>query len=238
MNLEQNMQKLKNEAVAEEKFLESFLRVEQWWAKFKTPIIVAVVIVVFAFLGYFVGQWYDEKRIKDNYVLYEEVLKDPTSRQKIEALKQSNSPLYDLFLLTHASKESNVPMLEELHNSQDGFISMVSRYQAASLKGELAGLESLDVDLMLDEMILLQKAYLLLKADNIAQAHSMLGKIPLDSPLRGVAQFFEHYGITKMPTATSEHKANDGIDIFDTAPPKQEIEGIELFNGIKSQPRE
>ncbi|MDE7255341.1 MAG: hypothetical protein K2N54_04090, partial [Helicobacter sp.] len=125
-------------------------------------------------------------------------LSEPNNEQKLLALKQSGSPLYELFLLKRASVANDVPALEQLASSQESFLAMLARYQAASLKGDLQALNALhDVDVMLAEMTLLQRAYLLLKADNIDEAHSLLGKIPLDSPLRGIAQFFTHYGITK-----------------------------------------
>ncbi|MDE7448445.1 MAG: hypothetical protein K2M51_05310, partial [Helicobacter sp.] len=76
-----------------------------------------------------------------------------------------------------------------------------------------------------------------------AEAHSLLGKIPLDSPLRGIAQFFVHYGITKTTQKAATQDASsipEGIEILDTNESQDNgvIEGIELFNGAKSQPKE
>lgn len=243
MSLEQNIQKLKDEAVAEEKFLESFLRIEKFWKNFKTPIIIVLVVFVCGSAGYFVSQWFVEMQKREHFALYESLLSEPTNEQKLLALKQSGSPLYELFLLKRASVANDVPALEQLSHAQEGFLAMLARYQVASLKGDLQALDSLhDVDVMLAEMTLLQRAYLLLKADNIAEAHSLLGKIPLDSPLRGIAQFFVHYGITKSVQAAAAQGANnipEGIEILDTNESQSgAIEGIELFNGAKSQPKE
>lgn len=244
MSLEQNIQKLKDEAVAEEKFLESFLRVEKFWKNFKTPIIIALVVFVFGSAGYFASQWFVEMQKKEHFALYESLLAEPENEQKLLALKQSGSPLYELFLLKRASVANDVAALEQLSGGQESFLAMLARYQAASLKGDLQALNSLhDVDVMLAEMTLLQRAYLLLKTDAIAEAHSLLGKIPLDSPLHGIAQFFVHYGITKTTQAAAAQDANnppEGIEIFDANESQNSgaIEGIELFNGAKSQPKE
>ncbi|MDE5815883.1 MAG: tetratricopeptide repeat protein [Helicobacter sp.] len=244
MSLEQNIQKLKDEAVAEEKFLESFLRIEKFWKNFKTPIIIALVVFVFGSAGYFVSQWFAEMQKREHFALYESLLSEPENEQKLLALKQSGSPLYELFLLKRASVADDVSALEQLSGSQEGFLAMLARYQAASLKGDLSALDSLhDVDMMLAEMTLLQRAYLLLKKGDIAEAHSLLGKIPLDSPLRGIAQFFVHYGITKTTQKAATQDASsipEGIEILDTNESQDNgvIEGIELFNGAKSQPKE
>lgn len=244
MSLEQNIQKLKDEAVAEEKFLESFLRIEKFWKNFKTPIIIVLVVFVCGSAGYFASQWFVAMQKREHFALYESLLSEPTNEQKLLALKQSGSPLYELFLLKRASMANDVPALEQLSNSQESFLAMLARYQAASLKGDLQALNALhDVDVMLAEMTLLQRAYLLLKADNIDEAHSLLGKIPLDSPLRGIAQFFVHYGITKSARkATTQDASNvpEGIEILDANESHNSgaIEGIELFNGAKSQPKE
>lgn len=243
MSLEQNMQKLKNEAVAEEKFLESFLRIEKWWIRFKTPIIVVAVVLVFGTAGYLVSQWVQEAQKKENFALYESLLSDPTNEQKLLALKQSGSPLYDMFLLKRAVEQDDMSALQSLEKSQESFLAMIARYQAATLGGDLESLNALkDVDSMLAEMALLQRAYLLLKADDIVQAHRLLATIPLDSPLRGIAQFFEHYGITKVAVEqTADTQIPEGIEILapDVSPQSNTaVEGIELFNGAKAQPKE
>lgn len=244
MSLEQNIQKLKDEAVAEEKFLESFLRVEQLWKNFKTPILIVLVVFICGSAGYFASQWFVAMQKREHFALYESLLAEPTNEQKLLALKQSGSPLYELFLLKRASMTNDMPTLEQLSSGQEHFLAMLARYQAASLKGDLQALDSLhDVDVMLAEMTLLQRAYLLLKADNIDEAHSLLGKIPLDSPLRGIAQFFVHYGITKAAQKATTQDASsvmEGIEILDTNESHNSgaIEGIELFNGAKSQPKE
>ncbi len=238
MNLKENMEHIKKEVSSEEIFLKGILKAERWYLRFKTPIIFIVLILVFGFLGYQFSLWYKEKQMQTNYAIYQDLLKDPNNQEKRNALKNSNSPLYDIILLSESLQKNDLETLKKLHKSQDGYIAMIAQYQSASLSKEQDSLNNIlennttQVN-ALKEFLIFQKAFLLLKENKIEDAHALLAQIPIDSPIKGIARFFEHYGITQITPSNATPIQNQEISTPKEST-KSNIEGIELFNGAKA----
>ena len=192
MSLKENIEAIKEELSAEEKFLESVIKTESFYKKNKKLIIsvlIAVLVGVIGSMGY--NYIKRQKELKSNEI-YLSLLQKPDQAKK-EELQSINPKLYNLYMMQVALKNNDVNELKNLQNSiNDPILKDLITYQIASLekKGLLKYASS---DTIMKDFAKLNAAYLELEKGDHKKADEILNMIAPTSTLYQIVQSLKHY---------------------------------------------
>ena len=190
MSLKDNVNAIKEELNAEEQFLESVIKAEGFWKKYKTFIVAIAVIALVAVLAKAVMGYMHEQNILASNEAYATLSKNANDTQALETLKSKNPKMYEMYLFERGTKSTDVASLKALQGEiKDPILASLLSYQIASLEKNIS---SMSVDVA-KEYALLQEAYLLLQNDKIKDAQAKLSQIAADSSLRAVVDNLKHY---------------------------------------------
>ncbi|MBX7490903.1 hypothetical protein [Helicobacter turcicus] len=195
MSLKQNVKYIKEEMNNDEKMLESLLRLESWFRRYKTLLFALLGIATIAIAGYVGNNYYQENRQQTLANAYEKALKGDEAALTI--LKDSKSRLYDLYLFQNALKNQDSTTLKTLESSKDPLIAQFAKVQNASLNKDLNVLNSQSAG----DFGYLQAALLEMQAGNAQKAREILEKIKNDSPLRDIANALTHFSLKGINNA-------------------------------------
>jgi len=194
LSLKENIEAVKKELSAEEQFLESIVKAEGFWKKYKKLLIALAVLVVVAALGMALYNTIKEQSLKASNEAYSMLQKNPTDKEALETLKSKNPKLYQLFLFSNEMKSADVAKLEALSSQiSDPILKDLLSYQKASLSGKGLSSYAMKQDALLKEFASLQEAYNLFKEGKSKEAKTLLAQIPESSQLQQIAQSFKHY---------------------------------------------
>ena len=193
MSIKENVDYVKTELSSEEKFLESFVKSERFFKKYKTLIFAFVIIIIVGIIGFFIKEnLAQSNKLKAN-IAFNQVLENSNNAQALATLKDKNPQLYDIALYLQAKKEAKVaqisiPLLKEL-----------SKYQTALANKNISELDNLSMqnDFLLKEFAIFNKALLLTNEGKFNEAKTTLALIPQTSKAFELAKLLNHYLITK-----------------------------------------
>lgn len=193
MSIKENVDYVKTELSSEEKFLESFVKSERFFKKYKTLIFAFVIIVIVGIIGFFIKEnLAQSNKLKAN-IAFNQVLENSNDTQALAVLKDKNSQLYDIALYLQAKKEAkvtqiSVPLLKEL-----------SKYQTALADKNISELNNLSMqnDFLLKEFAIFNKALFLTNEGKFNEAKTTLALIPQNSKAFELAKLLNHYLLTK-----------------------------------------
>ncbi len=194
LSLKDNVNAIKEELSAEEQFLESVIKAEGFWKKYKNIIITLISLVVIAIVANLVMESIKENKLLEANEAYVKVLKDPSDSTALAKLKDSNPALYELFVFQNSIKTDNIEKLNSISGDiKDPVLKDLISYQKASL--EQKGLDSYSIksSSILKNLALLESGFLLLEEGKIEEAKSSLMSIPQNSQLKSVADALIHY---------------------------------------------
>ena len=188
------MNVIKEELTTEEQFLESVIKVESFWKKYKTIIIALISLAVIAIIANIIMENIKENKLLEANQAYIKVLKDPSDLVATAQLKDSNPALYELFVFQNAVKTNSIEALEGIvNNIKDPVLKDLISYQKASLEQKNLDTYSIKSGSILKNMALLERGYLLLKDEKIKEASSALMGISENSQLKKVSDSLNHY---------------------------------------------
>ncbi len=193
MSIKENVDYVKTGLSSEEKFLESFVKSERFFKKYKTLIFAFVIIIIVGIIGFFIKEnLAQSNKLKAN-IAFNQVLENSNNAQALATLKDKNPQLYDIALYLQAKKEAkvaqiSVPLLKEL-----------SKYQTALANKNISELDNLSMqnDFLLKEFAIFNKALLLTNEGKFNEAKITLALIPQTSKAFELAKLLNHYLITK-----------------------------------------
>ena len=193
MSIKENVDYVKTGLSSEEKFLESFVKSERFFKKYKTLIFAFVIIIIVGIIGFFIKEnLAQSNKLKAN-IAFNQVLENSNNAQALATLKDKNPQLYDIALYLQAKKEAkvaqiSVPLLKEL-----------SKYQTALADKNISELDNLSMqnDFLLKEFAIFNKALLLTNEGKFNEAKTTLALIPQTSKAFELAKLLNHYLITK-----------------------------------------
>lgn len=189
MSLKENISAVKDEISTEEQFLESLIKGERFFKKYKKIIVTLVGIVVFAFIAYGAFTYIHQNQIEKANIAYATLLKNPKDTQALESLKSNDERLYNLFIFTQAANADDKSELEKLSKlKDDSILADLATYQLQSENGESDTKSEL-----LRGMALLHAGYKLLLDGKINEAKLQFAQIGVNSPLKNIANNLEHY---------------------------------------------
>lgn len=192
MSIKENVDFVKDELNSEEKFIESFVKVERFYKKYKTLIFALLGIIIVAVIGITVKSVMNENAKLEANLAFDKLLSNPADEKALETLKEKNKNLYGaaLFLSSDDSKieEINTPFLKEL-----------AKYEIALKNKNIDELNNLSMqnDFLLKEFAIFNKALLLTNEGKYTEAKTALTLIPNTSKAYELSNLLNHYLLTK-----------------------------------------
>ncbi len=189
MSLKENINSIKEEIGAEEQFLESIIKGERFYKKYKRQIQAGVVLLVLFAVGYTGYGIIKDRNLRISNEAYEILIKTPDNKEALDLLMDKNPSLHRVFLFQEAIKKSDIKKLEELaRNRENELLSDLSKYQLEQLKNS----KVVDSNL-LNGLSLLEEGFDLLKSGKISEAKLKFAQIDPNSPLSKIVKNLEHY---------------------------------------------
>ena len=190
MSLKDNIKTIKDELSTEEQLLESVIKAEGFWKKYKTIIIVLATVLVVGVLAKAIMGYMHDNNVESSNAAYNALMKDESDSVALATLKASNPKLYDMYQFKKSVASQDVATLEKTKAEvSDPILKNLLTYQAGSLNKKLTASEAG----IAQELALFQEAYLLLQENKIKEAQAKFSQIPADSSLRGVVANLKHY---------------------------------------------
>jgi len=189
VSLKDDIRNVKNELSTEESFLESFFKIEKFYKKYKSMILVSVVALIVATIAYYSYSYIQtQKKIEANNA-FNMVLKDPADQKALDTLKENNKELYSIALM----------MTDKAQTSDNKFLDQLAQYTEAIKKNNVEALNSItqEQNFLLQDFALLNKAILEAKQNKYDAARSSLSMIPKDSDIQSIVKILEYFLMTK-----------------------------------------
>ncbi len=194
MSLKENIKSIKQEIGVEEQFLESVIKSERFYKKYKKYIISGAVVCVIVAIGYTAFNIVNDRNLKISNEVYEKLIQTPNDKEALSVLKDKNPALYSVLMFQEAIKNNNIAKLELIANEKNNkFLSDLSNYQLEQLKNSKVVKSKL-----LNGFALLEEGYDFLKQGKKEQADLKFAQIDPNSPLSQIVKNLNHYqGKTK-----------------------------------------
>ena len=192
MSIKDDVNYIKNELSSEEKFLESFVKTERFFKKYKKLIVVLIITVIVGSMAFLVKTKLDEKNLYEANIALSNFLENG-NQNSLNQLKEKNRDLYEIALYLDAKNEFknadiNLKYLKELLDFQVALLN--------SNQSEL-DLVSKKADFLLKDYAIFNQALILVNNQKYAEAREILGKISQDSRAFELATLLKHYLVTK-----------------------------------------
>ena len=192
MSIKDDVNYIKNELSSEEKFLESFVKTERFFKKYKKLIFGLIILAIVGSVVFLVKTKLDEKNLYEANIALSNFLENG-NENSLNQLKEKNRDLYEIALYLDAKNEFknadiNLKYLKELLDFQVALLN--------SNQSEL-DLVSKKVDFLLKDYAIFNQALILVNNQKYAEAREILGKISQDSRAFELATLLKHYLVTK-----------------------------------------
>lgn len=197
MSYKEEIEAIKTDIIGEGKFLEYYMHFEKFYKKYKVVILGIIVALVALFAYSKFSEYQNEQRVMEATASFNRLLETPGDKNLEMQLKAKSEKLYDLYLLSNATKAADKKTLEELSKEQ-GLVGKIASYQLASLSKDLKAIEEAKSgeNAVFKELATLQAALLKAKSGDNQGAKEELSKIPATSSLKNLSDAIGHLGIT------------------------------------------
>jgi len=189
MALKEEINYIKKEISAEEKFFENFFKIEKFYKKHKIKIISLIGLIIFGITGYSINSYLEQKRILKVNQAYNEILANKNIEKNLNILKEDAPKLYQIALYkTGKTKNINLTYLKEL-----------TALQNAIKNDDLKTIDNLILsnDLLLKDYAIYYKAVLLTYKKEYIKAKNVLEQISNDSIVNELKVPLMHYLVAK-----------------------------------------
>ncbi|NPA03315.1 MAG: hypothetical protein GXO61_00475 [Epsilonproteobacteria bacterium] len=196
MGAKENIEYIKKELDKEEKFLESLLKAERFYKKYKKPILGALGALALGILGYIAYDYKVQYDLEVSNKAYLKLLQNPNDKEALETLKSKNERLYTLYLYQQGVKNKDLNLLLKVKNSDLPILPDLATYHIAVIKGDEKEVYSYATlpNAVLKELAMLEDSYLLMKQEQIKTARDRIATIPENSPAQPLGLLLRHYG--------------------------------------------
>ncbi len=154
MSLKENVDFVKKELDSEEKFLESFVKVERFYKKNKKILLLVVAALIVGVLGYSFKNYINAQNKAQSNIAFTQFLNDNNNEAALATLKDTNTRLYNVALYIKAKNENTTPEIN------DKYLGSLLSYKKAIEEKNVEQLNTLSMqkDFLLKEFALLNKA--------------------------------------------------------------------------------
>jgi len=197
LSTKENLEYIKQELDKEEKFLESLLKAERFYKKYKKPILGALGVLGLGILGYIGYEYKVEQDLKVSNLAYLKLLQNPNDKEALETLKSKNEKLYTLYLYHQGVNNKDRKLLEEVKNKEIPILPNLALYHLKVLDKDEQGIYNYSIEpkSIFKELALVEDGYLLMKNGNIALARERLKQLPNTSLTYPLSLLLQHYGV-------------------------------------------
>lgn len=193
MSLKDNVNYVKNGISSEEKFLETTVKAERFFKKYKTLVIVAVILVVVAFIALGTSNYLKQENKKVVNIAFNTLLKSPNDKEALSVLNDKSTQLYKIALYLQA-KNVNKDLSIDLK-----FFKELSAYKEAIKTKNVSALNdvSMQNNFLLKEFAIFNKALIQAQNGKYKEAKTTLTLIPKSSNVNDLVKVLNHYLLTK-----------------------------------------
>lgn len=193
MSMKENVDFVKDELNSEEKFLESVVKVESFYKRYKALIIGLGSIAVVAIIAISINNYNNEKNKIAANIAFDKVIADPKDIEALNTLKETNNKLYEVAMYLQAKKDGNYP------DTNIPYLKELSEYKKALTNKNVEKLNSLSMqsDFLLKEFAIFNRALVLVEQGKHEEAKVALKLIPQSSKASELSKLLEHYLLTK-----------------------------------------
>jgi len=189
VSLKDNINYVKQEISAEESFMENFFKVEKFYKKYKSVIIIAISIIIVATIGYYISNYISNQNKIEANKAFNVLLASPNDQEALNTLKEKNQKLYSVALFMQNNTATNeVEFLKEL-----------SLYAQAINEENISKISEVtqNQDFLLKDFALFNKALILAQNKEYKEAKETIKLIPENSNIKVLAKMLEHFLLTK-----------------------------------------
>ena len=140
MSVKENIEFVKHEIGSEEKMLESLIKIETFYKKYKKFIFGFVLLVALVVGGFALKNSLQEQRIQNANALYNKLQQAPNSDALKSELKSKDERLFNIFLFAQAIEHNNSKELQALIPYLPEEFAIAGEYQSAVLSSDKAAL--------------------------------------------------------------------------------------------------
>ena len=193
MSIKENVDFVKDELNSEEKFLESVVKVESFYKRYKALIIGLGSIAVVAIIAISINNYNNEKNKIAANIAFDKVIADPKDIEALNTLKETNNKLYEVAMYLQAKKDGNYPA------TNIPYLKELSEYKKALTNKNVEKLNTLSMqsDFLLKEFAIFNRALVLVEQGKHEEAKVALKLIPQSSKASELSKLLEHYLLTK-----------------------------------------
>ena len=191
MNLKENVSYIKEELSTEEKFFESFFKVEKFYKKYKVAILSVIgLIIAFISISEITDYIKEQNKIKANKA-YNNILLNRNDKKSIEILKEANNKLLNIALLQISKEKTQTTNVE--------FLKQITMYNKAIQDKDISALNRLilEQNFLLKDFAIFNKALIQTQNKQYKKAKQTLETIPFDSSIIDLVIMLKHYLVTK-----------------------------------------
>ncbi len=183
MAIKEDLTQIKQEIGAQEQFLESMIKGERFFRKYKKFMIIAIIVAVIAIIGFYSNKIINDNRIEDANLAYSKLILNPNDANALNILKEKEPNLYALFSLQQKLDKNETNGISELANLKvNPIVKDIILSQNGNANNQI-----------LSEYSTLLKGFELLKQNKIKEANDEFNKISLDSQLQTLVKNLKHY---------------------------------------------
>ncbi len=194
--MKENVEALKQELSTEEQFLESVIKAEGFFRKYKKILITLAALLVAGVLIYLTLDYLKNRDLTQSNQALAALQKNPSDKGALERLRAKNPSLYALFQFHQVIEAGDAKKIAELSKTaHEAVLRDLAAYQSGALEENEKALSaySRKQEALLRELALLDDAFLLFQEGRYDDAKARLAQIPLTSRLSGIVQSFSHY---------------------------------------------
>lgn len=183
MAIKEDLTEIKKEIDAQEQFLESMIKGERFFKKYKTLLIVVCAAAIVAAVGFYTSKILNDNRVEEANLAYSKLILNPNDANALSVLKEKEPNMYALFSLGQMLDKNDTKGISELANLQvNPIVKEIILSQTGGANSEI-----------LKEYSALLKGFELLKENKIKEANDEFNKIALDSQLQTLVKNLKHY---------------------------------------------
>ena len=118
MAIKEDLTEIKKEIDAQEQFLESMIKGERFFKKYKTLLIVVCAAAIVAAVGFYASKILNDNRVEEANLAYSKLILNPNDANALSVLKEKEPNMYALFSLGQMLDKNDTNGISELANLQ------------------------------------------------------------------------------------------------------------------------
>lgn len=189
MSLKENVDYVKKEISTEETFLESFLKLENFYKKYKMAIFGTVGVAIIAVIGLNVKSYMDEQNLIASNEAFNIVLNDPNNKEALDTLQSTNKKLYALAMYKNdQSKAIELDFFKELQTYFEAIKAQDTNQISSATQSQ---------KFLLKDFAIFNKALIEAKNGQYNKSKESLKLISQTSDIASLVKMLEHHLATK-----------------------------------------